>query len=77
MKRIISIVLCILSTSYAANAQMYQQKMATFLNILDNYYVQDPNVDSLVEVGITEMLKHLDPHSVYMNADEIKKANEP
>ena len=25
----------------------------------------------------TEMLKHLDPHSVYMNADEIKKANEP
>jgi carboxyl-terminal processing protease len=56
---------------------MYQQKMATFLNILDNYYVQDPNVDSLVEVGITEMLKHLDPHSVYMNADEIKKANEP
>lgn len=77
MKRIISIVLCILSTSYVANAQMYQQKMATFLNILDNYYVQDPNVDSLVEVGITEMLKHLDPHSVYMNADEIKKANEP
>lgn len=69
--------MCILSTSYAANAQMYQQKMATFLNILDNYYVQDPNVDSLVEVGITEMLKHLDPHSVYMNADEIKKANEP
>lgn len=69
--------MCILSTSYVANAQMYQQKMATFLNILDNYYVQDPNVDSLVEVGITEMLKHLDPHSVYMNADEIKKANEP
>ncbi|MFN8268257.1 MAG: S41 family peptidase [Chitinophagales bacterium] len=77
MKKIISIAVCILSTSFMANAQMYQQKMATFLNILDNYYVQDPNVDSLVEVGITEMLKHLDPHSVYMNADEIKKANEP
>lgn len=56
---------------------MYQQKMATFLNLLDNYYVQDPNIDSLVEIGITEILKKLDPHSVYMNAEEIKKANEP
>ncbi len=61
----------------ASFGQMYQQKMATFLNLLDNYYVEDANVDSLVEVGITEMLKHLDPHSVYMNAEEIKKANEP
>ncbi|MFN8282951.1 MAG: S41 family peptidase [Chitinophagales bacterium] len=51
--------------------------MATFLNLLDNYYVEDPNVDSLVEIGITEILKKLDPHSVYMNAEEIKKANEP
>ncbi|MDB5227604.1 MAG: carboxy-terminal processing protease precursor [Bacteroidota bacterium] len=58
-------------------AQMYQQKMATFLNLLDNYYVEDPRVDSLVEIGITEILKKLDPHSVYMNADEIKRANEP
>lgn len=51
--------------------------MATFLNLLDNYYVEDANVDSLVEIGITEILKKLDPHSVYMNAEEIKKANEP
>ena len=59
------------------HAQMYQQKMATFLNLLDNYYVDETNVDSLVEIGIEEMLKRLDPHSVYMNAEEIKKANEP
>jgi carboxyl-terminal processing protease len=45
--------------------------------LLDNYYVEDPKVDSLVEIGITEILKKLDPHSVYMNAEEIKKANEP
>lgn len=42
-------------------AQMYQQKMATFLNLLDNYYVEDPRIDSLVEIGITEILKKLDP----------------
>ena len=77
MKKTLFTAYCILFTVYASQAQMYQQKMATFLNLLDNYYVQDANIDSLVEIGITEMLKQLDPHSVYMNAEEIKKANEP
>ncbi|MCC6582440.1 MAG: S41 family peptidase [Chitinophagales bacterium] len=77
MKKILFTAYCILFSVFASQAQMYQQKMATFLNLLDNYYVQDANIDSLVEIGITEMLKQLDPHSVYMNAEEIKKANEP
>jgi carboxyl-terminal processing protease len=59
--------------SASVSAQMYQQKMSTFLNLIDNYYVKDVNVDSLVEFGMKQMLKQLDPHSVYMNADEIKK----
>jgi carboxyl-terminal processing protease len=77
MKKILFTAYCLLFTTYCSQAQMYQQKMATFLNLLDNYYVEDANVDSLVEIGITEILKKLDPHSVYMNAEEIKKANEP
>lgn len=77
MRKLILTVNCLLFTAYFSQAQMYQQKMATFLNLIDNYYVQSANIDSLVEIGITEMLKHLDPHSVYMNATEIKKANEP
>lgn len=72
-------LVCLLLSGFmlSANAQMYQQKMGTFLNLLDNYYVEDVKMDSLVEIGITEILKHLDPHSVYMDAEEIKKANEP
>ena len=78
MKKIIAVAaFYLLLTTYNLHAQMYQQKMATFLNLLDNYYVEDPKIDSLVEIGITEILKKLDPHSVYMNAEEIKKANEP
>jgi carboxyl-terminal processing protease len=72
-----AILIYLLYSSGSIYAQMYQQKMATFLNILDNYYVEEPNADSLVEIGIIEILKKLDPHSVYMNAEEIKKANEP
>lgn len=78
MKRLFVYALILLATAHMpVSAQMYQQKMATFLNHLDNYYVEEPNVDSLVEIGIIEILKKLDPHSVYMNADEFKKANEP
>ena len=77
MKKLFITLYCLLLTAYFSQAQMYQQKMATFLNLLDNYYVQETNIDSLVEYGIVQMLKQLDPHSVYMNAEEIKKANEP
>lgn len=78
MKKTLFILLSILSSiSTVVSAQSYQQKMGTFLNLLDNYYVEKPNMDSLVEIGIKEILKKLDPHSVYMNAEEIKKANEP
>ncbi|MCB9032370.1 MAG: S41 family peptidase [Chitinophagales bacterium] len=65
------------ATMLGVNAQMYQQKMATFLKLLDNYYVSDVNADSLVDVGMKHILKQLDPHSVYFTADEYAKANEP
>ncbi|MEZ5053428.1 MAG: S41 family peptidase [Chitinophagales bacterium] len=77
IKKIAIAFYCLLLFGSVAQAQMYQQKMSTFLNTIDNYYVQDVNLDSLVEIGMIHMLKQLDPHSVYMNADEIKKANEP
>ncbi len=76
-KRFLLVVLSLGSFIRPTHAQMYQQKMGTFLNLLDNYYVEKTNLDSLVEIGIKEILKKLDPHSVYMNAEEIKKANEP
>lgn len=77
MKKIITTSFSIFVFILSTQAQMYQQKMGTFLNLLDNYYVEKTNIDSLVEYGIEQMLKQLDPHSVYMNAEEIKKANEP
>ncbi len=58
-------------------AQTYQQKMSQFLQLLDRQYVETVNMDSLVEIGITKMLEELDPHSVYLTAEELRKANEP
>ena len=53
------------------------QKMDYFLRLLNSNYVEDVNLDSLVEIGIENILKNLDPHSVYLNREELKKANEP
>ncbi|MCO5232438.1 MAG: S41 family peptidase [Chitinophagales bacterium] len=51
--------------------------MSYFLKLLQSQYVEEVNMDSIVEIGITNILEHLDPHSVYMNKEDLKKANEP
>jgi carboxyl-terminal processing protease len=76
-KEYVFLALLSLLATAPVKAQTYQQKMATFLNLLDNYYVSPVDMDSMVEVGIVNILKQLDPHSVYMNSDEFKKNNEP
>ena len=43
------------------------------MKMLDTYYVDSLNMDSIVEVGIEKILSGLDPHSVYMNKKELEK----
>lgn len=64
-------------TSGSLFAQDAFNKMAYFLKLIQSQYVEEVNLDSLVEIGITSILEHLDPHSVYMNKEDLKKANEP
>lgn len=45
--------------------------------IIENCYVDTVNADALVETAITSMLKKLDPHSVYSNAEETRELTEP
>lgn len=53
------------------------KKFERLLQYIDNLYVDSTNQEELVETAIVEMLKTLDPHSVYIPADELKKMNEP
>lgn len=53
------------------------QKMTSFLQYLDRYYVEDVRLDTLVEIAIRSILEELDPHSNYLTSDEIRRANEP
>ena len=71
-------VFCNLS-AFAQNPS-YQQnssKMMQMLQAINNMYVDTVNFEPLVEKSIVEMLKELDPHSVYIPKKEVQQTNEP
>ncbi|MCC8113476.1 MAG: S41 family peptidase [Bacteroidales bacterium] len=53
------------------------RKLGVAEAIIENYYVEDVNADSVVTEGIIAMLKTLDPHSSYSTPAETKELNEP
>lgn len=52
-------------------------KISNVLNIIESSYVDSIDKDLLEETAIDAILRHLDPHSIYMSAKELAKANEP
>src|SRR5688572_21168267 len=62
-----------------ANAQIsaQTQKLDELLNMISYAYVDTVNQDKITDDAIRGLLKELDPHSVYIPADELKETNEP
>ncbi|MDE5736396.1 MAG: PDZ domain-containing protein, partial [Bacteroidales bacterium] len=58
-------------------AAQVEQKMHQLLQMIRFAYVDDIDMQPIVEKGIEEMLKELDPHSAYITAKDVAKANEP
>jgi carboxyl-terminal processing protease len=52
-------------------------KLNSILKIIEQYYVDTVNIKDLTEAAIPAMLKKLDPHSIYLPAKDLKRANEP
>jgi carboxyl-terminal processing protease len=53
-----------------------QNNLSVILDYVSKYYVDPIAVDSLTETMIPDILKELDPHSVYIPAVELKSSNE-
>ena len=64
----------LLLTTVARAQQMPQHiiKLMYAGNIIENFYVDEPNNAKVVEEGIKAMLKELDPHSTYTDPKETK-----
>lgn len=52
-------------------------KINSILNIIESEYVDSVSRNDLVESAIPAILKKLDPHSVYIPAKDLARANEP
>lgn len=53
-----------------------QNKLDYVINLIQHQYVDEVDIDSLQDEAIRSFLHDLDPHSVYMTAEEIAKENE-
>jgi len=60
-----------------SNIRYRNDKLNTILNIIESNYVDSVNRKDLVESAIPAILKKLDPHSVYIPAKDLARANEP
>lgn len=52
------------------------QKFNQFYRYLNGFYVEPIDMEPLIEKAIKEMLLELDPHSAYINAEDMKSVNE-
>lgn len=73
-------VLCAALNAFAQKEQPHftpDQKLRAAEAIIENFYVEDVNSDTIVSEAIIAMLKTLDPHSAYSSPQETKAFTEP
>ena len=80
--KLIKAILLSLAASAAVGVQAQidfdpSKKLATAEYVIRSLYADSLNMEKVVEQGIIGMLKELDPHSLYTNAEETKALTEP
>ncbi len=58
------------------NVSATHQKFHDILNLIENEYVDEVNLDSIIETTLPDLLSNLDPHSVYIPASALQAVNE-
>ena len=84
IKHIVSFfsILAIASFSFAQRpfipdtASTGQLRVDEVMRLIDGNYTEAPDMDKMSETAINAMLKALDPHSVYIAAKDVQRANE-
>ncbi len=64
-------------TATTSQTQVRHNKLDLTLGLVQRAYVDSISGDSLVEELMPELMKRLDPHSIYIPASEMQAVNEP
>jgi carboxyl-terminal processing protease len=68
---------CGLSYGQNSTYQINYNKMSQLLRAINELYVDTVNFNAIVENATAEMLKELDPHTIYIPVKDVQQANEP
>lgn len=80
MKIKIIAILLGLTYSISSMSQIFDSnvfKFAKAYSIINSYYVDTVDNPKLIETAISKILEQLDPHSIYISADELHKMRDP
>jgi carboxyl-terminal processing protease len=55
-----------------ASNSVKKRKLNRLIDLIDQRYVDKVNTDSIVDVTVNEIMKNLDPHSVYIPSDALE-----
>lgn len=58
------------------NLSTAHQKFSDILSLIQNEYVDDVDLDSIIETTLPDLVSNLDPHSVYIPASALQAVNE-
>ena len=70
---------CVLMMFYSFNTENILSKLKSLsflLRLVDNYYVDEVELNEIIDGAMHGLLEELDPHSQYIPADDFKKVNE-
>ena len=80
MTRLLTLTILLVSLAASSFSQVSQEQMEKLqraLQFIEFAYIEELDDEKLVEDAIRGMLRELDPHSRYLSADELRRANEP
>ena len=74
---ILLLLLVVISTHSQLKVSPEGVKLDRTIKLIKDLYVDDVNTDELTDAAIRAMLHELDPHSSYLNKEEVRQMNEP
>ncbi len=73
----ISLLFITVFSSHAQVSQEQFEKLQRAVQFIEFAYIEELDGDKIIEDAIRGILSELDPHSVYLSADERRRAEEP
>ncbi len=77
MKRFLFPLVCLFTLAASAQEFTPDTKLRVAENIIERFYVEDVDADTVVTEAIKAMLKTLDPHSAYTTPQETEEFTQP